>query len=206
MRFRPHLSVDADHGHAQATVVLLHGGPEEGFGQARRLSAPYLRMLPFGQAVRQASGGRIAVVRLRHVHNGWNGRRQSTVAEAGWALNDILEHAPDAPIGLLGHSLGGRTALRVAGHAGVRSVVALAPWVPPGEPFDQVAGRDVLIVHGERDRICPIAETDAYVDAARAAGHPVGYERLPGAGHLMLRSASTWHRLAAEHLVATLLP
>lgn len=203
---RPHLRLEPTQTPSEAVVLLLHGGPERGFREARRWGAPYLRMLPFGLAVRRRSGDRIAVVRVRHRHNGWNGWRESTAAETQWALDDIAEAAPGLPIGVLGHSLGGRTAVRVAGHPAVRSVVALAPWLPPGEDVTSLRDRDVLIVHGTRDAVCPIAETEQFVARAAEAGVPVHLQRLPGVGHLMVRGARRWHDLAAEHLVRTLLP
>lgn len=54
------------------------------------------------------------------------------------------------PVVMLGHSLGGRAAVRSAGAAGVRGVVALAPWLPEDEPVDQLAGRALAILHGLR--------------------------------------------------------
>jgi predicted esterase len=53
--------------------------------------------------------------------------------------------------------MGGRAALRAAGHPAVNSVLALAPWLPDEdmaadpEPVRQLAGRQVLIVHGTND-------------------------------------------------------
>ena len=38
-----------------------------------------------------------------------------------------------------------------AGHASVRGVVALAPWLPGPEPVEQLAGRDLVVLHGTRD-------------------------------------------------------
>ncbi|GAB97116.1 alpha-beta hydrolase superfamily lysophospholipase [Kineosphaera limosa] len=203
---RPHLEVVPTPTPSTAILVLLHGGPERGFREASRLGAPYLRMIPYGRAVRRRSEDRIAVVRLRHRHNGWNGAAASTAVEARLALDDLAEAAPGVPIGLLGHSLGGRTALRVADHRAVRSVVALAPWLPPGEDVQPLADRDVLILHGAADLVCPIADTEAFVRRARADGRSVAFERLAGAGHLMLRRAPLWHDLAATFLVRTLLP
>lgn len=203
---RPHVALDRGPHPAQAVVVVLHGGPEQGFSTTRTWSAPYVRMLPFARVVRAASDSRIATVRLRHVHTGWNGGEATTLAEARWILGDIAERAPHLPVGLLGHSLGGRTALRAADHPNVVAVVALAPWVPPDEPVDPLAGRSVLVVQGGSDRVCPPGLTREYVDRARAAGVDVRYEELPHVGHAMLRRAATWHRLAADHLVGTLLP
>ncbi len=202
---RPHLRLEPTDTPSDAVVLLLHGGPEQGFREARRWGAPYLRMLPFGAAVRARSGDRIAVVRVRHRHNGWNEGLGSTARELCAALDDLAQVAPGVPVGLLGHSLGGRTAVAAAGHPLVRSVVGLAPWLPPGEDPEPLRDRRVLLVHGVQDRICPIGETEDFVVAARAAGIGVALERIPRAGHFMLRHARRWHELAADHLVRTLL-
>lgn len=202
---RPHLRLEPTDTPSDAVVLMLHGGPERGFREARRWGAPYLRMLPFGSAIRRRSGDRIAVVRVRHRHNGWNETRESTAAELRLALDDLAAIAPGVPVGLLGHSLGGRTTVSVAGHPVVRSVVGLAPWLPPGEDHEPLRGRQALLVHGTVDLVCPLADTQAFVAAAGADGVPVGLETVDGAGHFMLRRARLWHELAAEHLVRTLL-
>ncbi|WP_168582484.1 alpha/beta hydrolase [Gephyromycinifex aptenodytis] len=202
---RPELSLTRGPQPAAGLVVVLHGGPERGFAPTRRWSAPYLRMWPFGAAIREASAERIAVIRVRHQHTGWNGGEETTLGEASLLLDEIAARAPWLPVGLLGHSLGGRTALRAAGHPAVRSVVALAPWVPEGESVEQLAGRAVLVVQGSRDLVCPVADTDAYVQRAREVGSDITYERLHGCGHLMIRRAEYWHSLAARHLCTTLL-
>ena len=49
------------------------------------------------------------------------------------------------PVVVLGHSMGGRTACRVADHDLVRGVVALAPWLPPGESVADLLAEDGLI-------------------------------------------------------------
>lgn len=202
---RPELSVDRGPQPARALVVMLPGGPETGFEPTRPWSAPYVRLLPFGRAIRRASHERIAVVRVRHRHTGWNGGEETTLAEARILLDEVGRHAPHLPVGLLGHSLGGRTALRAAGHRSVRSVVALAPWVPPTEPVDQLGDRHILVVAGLKDTTCPVTDTDSYVRRARDAGAQVRYERVEGSGHGMIRRAQTWHDLATNHLVRTLL-
>ncbi|MFD5418683.1 alpha/beta hydrolase [Streptomyces sp. NPDC127069] len=78
-------------------------------------------------------------------------------AAARWAADEALRRYGDVPVCLAGYGAGGRAALRAAGHAAVNSVVALAPCLPDEvrggspEPVKQLAGRQVLIVHGTND-------------------------------------------------------
>ena len=98
------------------------------------------------------------------------------------------------PVVLAGHSLGGRAALRVAGHPSVRGVAALAPWLPPGEPLAQLAERDVLIAHGTSDRVTSLDASLSYAREAAVVARSVQTRRFPG-GHAMLRGAGRWHQL-----------
>ncbi len=190
----------------EAIVVTLHGGPERGFRRTAPWSAPYLRMIPFGRRVRELSDERIAIVHLRHTQTGWNGGERTTVGQARMLLAELARREPTLPVGLLGHSLGGRTALAAAGYAHVTTVAALAPWVTPHDDVAHLIDRDVLIVQGDRDRMCPKPETDAFVERLREAGGHPRYEVLEGSGHSMYRRAGEWHDIAASHLVRTLLP
>ena len=92
--------------------------------------------------------------------------------------------------------MGGRTALRVADDAGVREVVALAPWLEPADPVRQLRGRQVLIAHGTADRITSPAASKAYARRAEAVAAGVEYVEIPGETHAMLRAVRTWNRLA----------
>lgn len=203
-RRRPLLAIDETDA-PEALVLLVPGGPERGFGTTRPWDLAYLRMLPFGRAVTDLAGPRVAVVRLRHRQTGWNGPQETVLAEARWALADLTRRFPTALIGVVGHSLGGRTAVRLAGDERVAATVALAPWLPAGEPAGHVAGRELLVVHGEADRICPVRDTDSWVDRAREAGGHVRYVRVPRTGHLLLRAPGRAHRAVARYLVSRLL-
>ena len=82
--------------------------------------------------------------------------------------------------------MGARAAFRVAGHPAVTAVAGLAPWLPPAEPVDQLAGRRVLLVHGTADRITSPAETWAYAERARPVTTVATIE-VRGGEHTMLR-------------------
>ncbi|MGW7339462.1 hypothetical protein [Streptomyces sp. NPDC054808] len=84
-------------------------------------------------------------------------------------------------------------------------MVAPAPWCPPGEPVAQLRDRDVLVLHGDRDRVTDPAESAAYVVRARAAGARAGMLLVANGDHAMLRNSTLWHRTASAvvaHLLA----
>jgi pimeloyl-ACP methyl ester carboxylesterase len=113
MKGTPHLSFSGGPA-AEAVVLLLHGGMADGFASVRPLDPAVLRLLPFGRSVVRASGGRIALAKLRYTVRGWNGDLASPLADARWALDQIDARFGHLPLGLVGHSMGGRVALRVA--------------------------------------------------------------------------------------------
>jgi dienelactone hydrolase len=147
------------------------------------------------------------VARLRYAIRGWNGPDDpAPVRDAEWALRQLTERFPGLPIGLVGHSMGARTALRVGGHPQVRGIVGLAPWVPAGEPVDQLAGRRVLLMHGTLDRITSPAATAAYASRSEAAGAAVSLVSATGESHAMLRRGQLWHALTARFVLSSVLP
>jgi dienelactone hydrolase len=102
--------------------------------------------------------------------------------------------------------MGGRTALRVGGCAGVRSIVGLAPWLPRDEPISQLEGRRILLIHGDRDRMTSPRQSAAVSARLRAAGIASSFVEIVGERHGMLRQPKLWHDLTAGFLVSTLLP
>ena len=125
--------------------------------------------------------------------------------DARWALNRIAERFADLPVGLVGHSMGGRVALRVADHGGVRSLAALAPWLPPGESIQAMGDLTVLLAHGTADRKTDPRETSELAQKLAAQGVDVELVKFPGGGHTMLFPARPWHDLVAGFMVRTLL-
>lgn len=190
----------------RAAVLVLHGGRAQSLQPVRSNQLAVLRMVPIACRIAAAGRGQLAVLRLRFGVRGWNGETMSPIADANWALTQLTERYPDRPIGLVGHSMGGRTALRAAGHEQVRSVVGLAPWLPAAEPIDQLAGRHVLLAHGDQDRLTSAAASGRYADRLAAAGIAASFVTVLGDGHAMLRRPKLWHTLAAGFLVGTLLP
>lgn len=180
-------------------MLLLHGGRSQSRAPVTDWQLTVLRMRLLARAVHGtlADAG-VDVFSLRFGVRGWNGAEQSPVADARWALEEVRYRTGGRPVVLIGHSMGGRTALRVADDAGVREVVALAPWLGPADPVRQLRGRRVLIAHGTHDRITSPAESRAYARRAEAVAAGVEYVAVRGETHAMLRAMPTWNRLAVR--------
>jgi pimeloyl-ACP methyl ester carboxylesterase len=182
-----------------AVAIVLPGGRADSFEltQSRHLSA--VRMRPFARSLHRA-GRRagLTVMLLRYRYRGWNGEEMSPVADVRWALDYAHARHGDVPVVLVGHSMGGRTALRVAGDGSVRGVAALAPWLPNDEPVEQLAGREVLIAHGTLDRVTSPRASQRFAERARGTASRVDYVAVRGDAHAMLLRARLWHRLATR--------
>jgi alpha-beta hydrolase superfamily lysophospholipase len=184
-------------GPTRGVALVLHGGKAHSFEpvEARQLSP--LRMLPFAKHLHRAGKNHgLAVWSLRNSVRGWNGQAMSALHDARWALRLISERHPGVPVYLVGHSMGGLTAICAADHPQVEAVVALAPWLGPETPADRVAGRKVLIVHGTGDRMTSPAQSLKFARRAGDKAASMQYVSLNGAGHFMIRRVRLWHTLA----------
>lgn len=185
-------------------VVVLHGGQSVSTEPTTAAQPAVLRMVPVARAVRRAvRGSGVLVLRPRFRVRGWNGPQACPVHDLTELLAGISGRFGPVPVVLIGHSMGARAALRVAGHPLVTAVAGLAPWLPPEEPVGQLAGRRVLLVHGSADHVVSPAATWAYADRARSAG-PVATIEVRNGDHALLRQARRWHRIAAEFSVLSL--
>ncbi|MBC9712742.1 alpha/beta fold hydrolase [Streptomyces sp. TRM66268-LWL] len=189
----------------RAAVLLLHGGRENGVDAPPLWNLPGLRMRPFARAVGRAVDGHDVVVgRVRYRCRGWNGAREDPLHDARAALDALERRFGEIPTVLVGHSMGGRAALRAAGHRLVRGVVGLAPWCPEGEPVEQLAGRRVVLLHGDMDRTTDPRASAAYAARASKAGAQACLVLVDGAGHAMLQRPRTWHALTAGSVTGLL--
>jgi pimeloyl-ACP methyl ester carboxylesterase len=184
-------------------VLVLHGGASRG---DRMMVSPtqlsVIRMVPTAKAAARAGRGRLAVYRLLNTWRGWDGDH-TPVADARWALGLLREELGELPVGLIGHSLGGRAALLAGDQPGVVSVVALNPWVYPTDDAD-LTGRRVLVVHGLRDRVASPARARAVArNLARTAD--VELVEIADGRHAMLRHGREFDRRAATFTAETLL-
>lgn len=190
---RPFVETVDPPGPVRAVALVLHGGKANGTGVPKNMSLSMLRMRPFKKEI--AAGGRtqgVAAWLLHYRVPGWNGAAADPARDARWALKEVRRRHGDVPVVLVGHSMGGRAALRVADDPSVVGVCGLAPWLPAGEPIPRLGDRTVLLAHGDHDRwVSPQASYD-YALRAKASTPRVARFVVRGVGHVMLRRAADW--------------
>jgi pimeloyl-ACP methyl ester carboxylesterase len=185
-------------GAVRGAVLVAHGGTEVSSEPVTPVDPAVLRMIPFALAIKHGlRGSGVVVSRPRYRVRGWNGELTSPVPDLRAEVDKIAARFGPIPVVLIGHSMGARAAFRMAGHPAVAAVAGLAPWLPPTEPVDQLAGRRVLLAHGSDDHVTSPAETWAYAERARSVTQIATIE-VVGGEHTMLRRAPLWHRLALE--------
>ncbi|SDT17122.1 Alpha/beta hydrolase family protein [Nocardioides scoriae] len=194
---------------ATGVVVLLHGGAKTGTQDlassrsASRWRADRLRRVLEPRLV--AAG--LESYLLTYAVRGWNdglAAEPSPVPDARWALEQVTAAHPGLPVVLLGHSMGARTAVRVADHPAVVGVVGLAPWFEPGDPVAALAGRHLLVGHGSRDKITSARATRAYVARARPVAASAEFVDMGRLGHYMLARPAAWNRFALRATLTVL--
>jgi len=191
-------------GATRAVVLLLHGGKEESqeVSDPKHLSSRRIR--PFARALhRRGARHGVAVWTVKYRVRGWNGPEMSPVHDARWALREVRRQHGPVPVALVGHSMGGRTAVNVLDDPSVVSLVALAPWLPveSGEP---AAGRKVLVAHGTRDTWTSATQAKRWVERARDAGAEARFVGVRRSGHFLLRRARLWTDLTVGFALSTL--
>src|SRR3954465_2726689 len=169
-------------------AVFCHGGTATSVEPPREAALSLVRMRAIEQFVRSSTAERgISTHLLRYRVAGWNGAAAAAYNDGRWAIEQLrAEHGPEVPMVLVGHSMGGRAALRAGGDPQVAAVCALAPWTPPGEPVDHLGGRTVAIRHGRGDRWVPAGLSAEFALRARQAGVSVARFTIAG-GHSMMR-------------------
>jgi acetyl esterase/lipase len=186
-------------GETRGIALFCHGGTAASMEAPRERALSLVRMRAFEQFVHRTTADRgIVTALIRYRVAGWNGEAADAYADVRWALDQLrAEHGPAVPIVLVGHSMGGRAALRAGGDPQVAAVCGLAPWTPPGEPVRHLRDQTVAILHGSGDRWVPAKLSADFALRAREAGADVARFVTPG-GHSMLRGALRWHRFARD--------
>jgi pimeloyl-ACP methyl ester carboxylesterase len=173
-------------------VLLAHGGQQDSLIEPNGRRPALLRMWPLAMAAHQAApGATVGLVRYRY--RGWNGE----AADAAVDVSTLLDELPDevTRVLLIGHSMGGRAIMRCACHRRVRSLLALAPWLPSGEPMADIGSRNLVVAHGGLDRATDPSATADYVRRLRESGYAAAFFRAPDETHALLRRPGDWNEL-----------
>jgi predicted alpha/beta-hydrolase family hydrolase len=188
-----------------AVVLVLPGGRARSMAPARRRHLAYQRMRLFAAAIHRAVAGHgVAVWQVRYRVRGWNGPARDPVRDARWALGEIHRVHPGVPIVLVGHSMGGRAALYASDDDAVVGVCAVAPWIEPRDPIEHLAGKLLVIAHGDRDQMTDPDASRRYAARAAALGATVAYFDVVGDAHAMMRRREDWHRVARDTVIVAL--
>jgi len=158
-------------------------------------------MIPIAWRIARLGRRRVAVYRLLNSTRGWSHER-TPVDDVRWAVEEIRRDFGRAlPIGLVGHSLGGRAALLAAGAPEVTTAVALNPYLYSQDGAADLTGTAVLIVHGTQDRVAspPMAEVVARGLRRRTA---VTLVRVQGGKHAMLSRHRVFETAATDFVLS----
>ncbi|GAA5028036.1 alpha/beta hydrolase family protein [Streptomyces siamensis] len=193
-----------------AVVLLLPGGEET---SARRpspmMASASVRAL--GRRLTRAGQADGLVTHVVHYRfRGWNGSEAHLARDASWAVDEVVRRYGDVSVCLVGIGMGGRAALRSAGHSAVNSVLALAPWLPeedvaaPPEPVKQLAGRRVLIVHGTKDERTDPELSFRLAARAKKANRDICRFEVHADGHALHQYRNEVLALAEDFVLGTL--
>ncbi len=171
----------------RAAVLVLPAGRPVSTRRGSTLGA-VAAAWPLARRLVRAGRAEGLVAHLVHYRfRGWNGGHAHPAEDAGWAADEIVRRYGDVPVCLVGVGMGARAALRAAGHPAVSSVVALAPWLPPGapdpDPVRQLIGRRVLIAHGTADSACDPELSFRYAERAKKINPDVCRFEVHSDGH-----------------------
>ena len=209
---------------AEGVILVLHGGAEKGERRNTELTPPVLligvgngrsalthafRLPDFNilavdilpVVIRYATrrGNQRGLHQLRFAVIGWNGERQSPVHDARAAIAEISERYPHTPIVVVGHSLGGRTAIHVADEPNVLGIIGLAPWIEPQDPIPTNPAVRVGILHGDRDLITSLRRSRGFVRTLTENGHDASLGRVENSLHGLFPRQKVWMDAAAAY-------
>lgn len=190
-------------------VLLLPGGTETSQKPPLARTSGTARALARAMARHSATEG-LATYVVRYRRRGWNGAEADLARDAGWAADESVRRHGDVPVCLAGTGMGARAALRAAGHEAVNTVLALAPWLPEDdlaatpEPVKQLAGRQVLIVHGTEDRRTDPELSFRLAERAKKANREVCRFEVHTDGHRLHRYRSEVLALADDFVLGAL--
>ena len=181
----------------RGVVLMLHGGKQtstqpvdHGSASWRRLAAMQRRITP------RAHDAGVSTWLLRYTVRGWN--HGAPVADARWAIEEVRRELGEVPVVLLGHSMGGRTAVHAADAPSVAGVVAVAPWWSSEDPVRTLTGRQVHAAHGRADKITSARLTRTYLERATPVATSASFTDMGRVGHYMFRRVDAWNTFAVD--------
>lgn len=189
-------------GPPRGLVLMLHGGQADSHAPVDDRSASWRRSRWMqSQIASRVHAQGVGLWLLRYASRGWNAGaapEPSPVPDAAWALDEVRRELGALPVVLLGHSMGARTAVAVAGDPQVTGVVALAPWLPAHEPVQTLAGKHLAAAHGRADRITSFRATEEFVRRAGSTAASTELVDMGHVGHYMFRRLRAWNDVAVS--------
>jgi pimeloyl-ACP methyl ester carboxylesterase len=188
----------------RACVLVLPGGKVRSDETSRWWHLANLRMVFVAGALRRRLGRDVDVRLVQYRRRGWNSPQLDAVRDVTRVLDGVRQRFEPESIVLVGHSMGGRVAARLAAGGDVGAVVALAPWWT-GDDGDLIPARTrLLVVHGTADTWTDPRSSCNQTLRARRRGLDARWVGIQGAGHYMVRRWSEWHRRTADFVAGHL--
>ncbi|MDR3079810.1 MAG: alpha/beta hydrolase [Streptomyces sp.] len=191
-------------------VLLLPGGDLVSTRRPSPVTAT-ASVQALGRRLARAGHGDGLVSHVVHYrYRGWNDSEAHLAQDATWAADEVVRRYGDVPVCLVGRDMGGRAALHAAGHTAVTSVLALAPWLPEDdtaaspEPVKQLAGRQVMIVHGTHDARTDPELSFRLAERAKKANRDICRFEAHSDGHGLRHYRSEVHALAEDFVMGAL--
>ncbi|MBT2385730.1 alpha/beta hydrolase [Streptomyces sp. ISL-11] len=197
-------------GHSvHGVALLLPAGHAAGTRRPSALTLAAQRPLARRLARAGAAEGLVTHV-VRYRRRGWNDAAADPVRDAEWAADESVRRYGDVPVCLVGTGMGGRAALRAAGHPAVTSVLALAPWLPERDahltpdPVRQLTGRRVLLVHGTNDEHTDPDLSFRLAERAKKVNRDVCRFEVHSDGHALHQHRSEVRALTVDFVLGSL--
>nr|WP_279304523.1 alpha/beta fold hydrolase [Mycobacterium ahvazicum] len=179
-------------------MLVLPGGRVRSDEASRWWQLANVRMMLVVAALRWRLGRDVEVRRVQYRLRGWNSPSYDAVADATAVLDVVRDRFDAKSIVLVGHSMGGRVATRLAAGGQVGAVVALAPYWPRDDGDLIPPSTRLLVVHGTADTRTDPEASRIQTLRARQRGLDAQWVGIAGAGHSMMRPYREWQRRTVD--------